>query len=119
TVRIKARRDDDQIGNELRSQLADRGIESAPLIHGRSRRPQRHVERVAKTTTVAGFTTSASARIPRILVHREIEDSRIFIKDALRAVTVMHVPIDDGDSLDFFISLLCVPRGHGDVTEET
>src|SRR5207253_45821 len=94
-------------------------IESAPLIHCRSHRSQRHVERVAKTTTVAGFTTGAGARIPGILVHRKIEKRSILIKDALRAVTVMYVPIDDGDSLDLFISLLCVACGHGDIIEKT
>src|SRR5205085_3328530 len=48
-----------------------------------------------------------------------IEDRTVVIKNALRAVTVMHVPIQNGDPIDLLVLLLRISRGDGDVVEKT
>ena len=46
----------------------------------------------------------------------EKKDRSIFVKDVLRAVAVMNVPIDDGDMLGS-VDRLRMARGDGDVIE--
>src|SRR2546427_1513856 len=48
-----------------------------------------------------------------------IEVGRIIIKNSLRAVTVMNVPVDDRDALDFFVTRLRITRGNRYIIEDT
>ena len=51
----------------------------------------RHVEDVAD----AAFRGESGARIPRMLVQRHEPDARVGLDQRLRAVAVVHVPVDD------------------------
>src|SRR5262249_53562007 len=74
---------------------------------------------ITQTATSSLLSTRSRSRIPRILVRREEINTRIVVKNSLRAVAVMHVPIDDRDLIDLGILLLRVTRGDGDVIEKT
>ena len=52
-------------------------------------------------------------------MRREKVDRRIGVENSLRAVAVMHVPVEDRDALDLRIVLLCVTRRHRNVIEQT
>ncbi len=49
---------------------------------------------------------------------RKKEDGRIVKENSLRAVAVMHVPINDRHALDFLIFILRVTRRDRDVIEQ-
>src|ERR1051325_9092042 len=117
-MRIKTRGNDDQIGTETRRHVFESGFKGALLLLGRRRRAQRQIQCVTETTTHALLTARTRSGIPRILVRREKVDARIIVKDPLRAVAVMNVPIDDRDSLDLRIVLLRVTCSNGDVIEQ-
>src|SRR6185369_9320963 len=68
---------------------------------------------------MAGFAARTGARIPRILVHREIIDRWIVVKDSLSSVAVMNVPIDNRHTLDFLVTGLRIPSGDCHVIEKT
>src|SRR5205085_5778824 len=57
--------------------------------------------------------------IPRVLMRGEEEDRGVVVENPLRAVAVMHVPINDGDALDLRITRLRITRGDSDRVEET
>src|SRR5882672_11798432 len=52
-------------------------------------------------------------------MRREKEDTWIIIEDALGAVSMMHVPIDDCHALNFRIMVLRISRGDRHIVEET
>src|SRR5262249_25136446 len=116
---VKAGGNDHQVGSEFRRDLFDGRIESAPLIARRGHGSQRYIQVVTTTPPLSRFSAGTGTRIPWILMHRKVEDRRIVVEDALRAVTVMHVPVEDRDALDVFVSLLGVARRHGDIVENT
>src|SRR5688572_29065235 len=52
-------------------------------------------------------------------MRREKVDRRVGVKNSLRPVAVMHVPVEYRDFLDLRILLLGVTRRHRDVVEKT
>src|SRR5690606_35576277 len=71
-------------------------------------RRQRRIDDVAG----AGLVLGPGAWIERHLVRRAIEHAWIVPEDVLRAIAVMHVPIDDSDALGT-VSLLCMAGSDG------
>src|SRR5437660_327645 len=77
------------------------------------------------TTSVArcrGITSSgggprSGARIPGILMHRNVADGRIALDQRLSAVPMVYVPVHDQDA--GLVELLRVPRSDDDVVDET
>src|SRR5678816_3224642 len=104
-MRIKSRRNDDQIGAEIRRHLLKRRFKRSLVVRSRCCRAQWKIQRVSQTASGSLLSTRTCARIPRILVSREKVDRRIVVKDSLRAVAVMNVPIDDRDLVDLRILL--------------
>ena len=80
----------------------------------RQRRRQRHVPHVAVRPAIVG---RAGARIPRPLVHRDEPDARVVLDQRLRAVAVMHVPVDDQHAIELLHPARVVRRD-GDVAEQ-
>ena len=52
-------------------------------------------------------------------MHRKIKNRWVVVKDPLRPVSMVNVPIQNRDAFDFFMSLLRVTRGHTYVVEKT
>src|SRR5262252_3291580 len=52
-------------------------------------------------------------------MHREVKDRRIIVENALRAVAVMNVPVENRHFVDFLITLLRIPRRNSNVVEKT
>src|ERR1051326_3707648 len=118
-MRIKTSGDHDQIRTETPYHLFQRRVKRALLLRGGCRRAQRQIQRVTKTTTHSLLSARSRSRIPRILMRREKVDARIVVKNSLRAVAVMNVPIDDRDAFDLGIVLLRITGSDGDVIEQT
>src|SRR4030095_11277987 len=55
-----------------------------------------------------GFTTCSRTRIPGILMNRKEKNGRVVVKDTLRSVAVMHVPINNGDTLNLRVMILSI-----------
>src|SRR5690606_6669570 len=79
---------------------------------------ERNVQREARGRTRTGLRCEARARIVMVEVQRQVEDTRILVEDVLRAVAVMHIPVDDQDALDA-VFRLCSTRRDRDVVEQT
>ena len=60
---------------------------------------QRPVVLRARGGARAGLATGSGARVVRGLVRRRVAEGRIGVEDRLRAVAVVHVPVDDRDPL--------------------
>src|SRR3954468_11535577 len=104
-MRIETRGNDDQVGTETRRHLFKRRLERALLLRRRRRRMQWQIQRVTQTTAHSLLAARTRPRIPRILMRREKVDRGVVVKDSLRAVAVMNVPIDDRDAFDLGIVL--------------
>mgnify|MGYP007034017739 CR=1 FL=1 len=61
--------------------------------------------------------SGTGAWIPRVLVHRKEVNGRVDVKDTLRTVPVMNIPVDDRDPLDLFVIILGISGGDRDVIE--
>ena len=59
---------------------------------------QRQVGREAFACAAADLSRCPGARIERILMQRDKQHMRVVVERILRAVAVMHVPIDDRDA---------------------
>jgi hypothetical protein len=118
-VRVEARRDDNKVGAKLSAYLFERRVEHSSLLYARSLRAHGYVQSIVAPAPDSRLAARSRARIPGILVHGEEEDGRVVVKDSLRAVAMMNVPIDDGDALYLTVASLRVARGDGDVIEET
>src|SRR6185369_3059196 len=110
TVRVKTSRDDDQIRSETRRHFIKRGFKPALVFGSRRGRAQGQVQRVTQTASGSLLAARPGSGIPRILMRREKVNARIVVKDSLRAVAVMDVPIDDRDAFDLGVVLLRVTR---------
>src|SRR5437667_11071764 len=116
---IKSGGDDDQIRLEFRTYLINCGSKHPLLLSRRGSGFNRHVQCVTRASANARFAASARARIPGILMHRKEEDRGVVIENALRSVSVMHVPVNNCNSLDLRITILRIPSGHSNVIEKT
>ena len=74
----------------------------------RCARWQRHVEGQAGSPGTADLVGAARSGEQRVLVGRDVEDVGVVPEDRLRAVAVVHVPVDDQDPLT-----QCGARGGG------
>ena len=113
-MRVEAGGDDDQVRREIVDAPAGCATVKASRkmslpVRGR----QRRVDDVAD----AGLVLGAGAGIERHLVGRAVEHARIVPEDVLRAVAVVHVPVDDGDALGA-MRLLRMAGGDGGVVEQ-
>ena len=52
-------------------------------------------------------------------MRREIKDRRVVVEDSLRTISMMYIPIDNGDAFDFLVPRLRVSRRDGDIIEKT
>ena len=111
-VCVEAGRHQDQVGREAGDRRLDRVAEHACVLlvsgPGRKGDVQRRRPLVERT---------AAARVERPLVQRDEEDALVVLQDRLRAVAVVHVPVDDRHSPRVAV-VQQPPRGHGDVAEE-
>ena len=116
-VRIEAGRDNDELGCECvyaRENLLDEDL-SILLVSGARR--HRAVEGRAFTASDAGLRKCASARIERILMSAHVEHGRVFLERVLRAVAVVHVPIEDQNLVETML-LLQITRCNSDIVEQ-
>ncbi len=86
-------------------------------VHGvAAARRERHVDRVAGALALADLVDVARARVERVLVRRHVEHVRVAQEHLLRAVAVVHVPVDHGDALE--AARARVRGGDGHVVEQ-
>jgi hypothetical protein len=102
-VRVETCGDENQVRAEFSADFFERGIEHTPLFDGACLSRTGNSRSCPNLCRVL-FAARACARIPRILMHRKKKRS-IVEENSLRAVAVMHVPINDGDALDLLYSL--------------
>jgi hypothetical protein len=100
---IEASRYKHEIGRESACRWNDQLIESAEILPVAEVRRQRHIERVTRTRARAHLADGAGARIMRILMYRDVHHLRRFVKDLLRAVAVMDIPVDYQDTVEAVI----------------
>src|SRR5712691_7184810 len=116
---IKSGGDDDQIRLEFRTHLIDCGSKHPLLFSRRGSGFNRHVQCVTRASANAGFAASARTRVPGVLMHRKEEDCWVVIENSLRSVSVMHVPVNNRNSLNLRITILRIPSGYSNVIEKT
>src|SRR5215210_3566173 len=80
-------------------------------------RGEGHVHGEAPSLALPHLVGPAGPRIEGALVGREVEHLPVFVEDVLGAVAVVHVPVEDGYSLD--PARTGVLGGHRDVVEQT
>src|SRR5215831_979950 len=100
---VKSGRDNHQIGGEFRCDLFDGGLEGATLLGRWSHGSQRHVQSVTPTSSLTGFGSRSCARVPGVLMHRKVKNRSVVIEYSLSPITVVHVPVENRNSLDFFV----------------
>ena len=113
-MRVEAGGDEDQVRREIVERRQD-----ARLRRPRGKCRCRHRGASGALTMLPAPVSSlrAGAGIERHLVGRAVEHARIVPEDVLRAVAVVHVPVDDGDALGA-MRLLRMAGGDGDVVEQ-
>src|SRR5439155_8871295 len=97
---VKTGRDHNQIRSEFGTDVLQRGLKHSLLFISDGVGLDRDIHSSAEPAAVAGFTAGTGSRIPRVLVHREEKDARISVKNSLRSIAMMHIPVDNGDSFD-------------------
>src|SRR3954451_14503986 len=113
-VGVKSGRDEDEVRPERLNARQDGNVERLTEDVTTIARPQR---RVHDRIVLAPFGSRPSARIERHLVSRAKEHARVAPEDLLRAVAVVHIPVDNGDALRA-VRLLSVPGCNRSVVEE-
>ena len=88
---IKAGRNQHQVGRPIGGGCNDRGPQVSHIQFGRFAGSPRHIENVPYPT----LARRTSARIPGVLVERDIPNRRIRLNQRLGAVAMMYVPVDD------------------------
>ena len=98
---VEAARDDDQLGPETLQRRQHDSLERVAIRIVAAAREQRHVQVRADACAFAAVVGAAVAgREAAILVQRNRQRVRIVVVDRLRAVAVVHVPVDHRDALD-------------------
>ena len=96
---VEAGGHDDQLGLELAERRQHHALEGGEIGAGAGARRQRNVEVVAGAGAGAVLLDPAGVqRKEPILMDRHGEHRRVLVEGLLRAVAVMHVPIDRGDA---------------------
>ncbi len=114
---IEAGGDQNEIGAEGFHARREVLTESAGYFRAAGTGGERAIERELLPCPLTGFARRSCSRIPGRLVRAEEEDGGIGVEDVLRAVTVVHVPIGDGDALDS-VATLRVAGSNGDIVEQ-
>ena len=112
-MRVKSGRNDDQVGAGFLQCRKDAGLERFAKMVAAVIGRQRGIEDIA----LAGFAQCACARIKRHLVRRAVDHAVVIIEDVLRAIAVVHVPVNDRHPLGA-IGLLRVPCRDGRLVEQ-
>ena len=116
-LRVKTRADE----NEVRAKPGGGGHEAIPqgseelLIGGADR--QRDVHRGSLSVASAGIPGCARAGVGAVMMGAEVKNAPVVVKNILRPVAVMVVPVHDQDAVQTVMPLE-VTRRHGDVIED-
>src|SRR5437588_2732783 len=102
-MRIKTRGDNDEVRLEVLIYFFECGFKHMLVLARRRSSPQRNIHRVTLAASHPRFTSGAGTGIPGILMHREEEHIRVVIEDALRAISMVDVPIDNRDPFNFVV----------------
>src|ERR1041385_5074084 len=94
-VRVETRGDDDQVRTVPLDGREDLPPECGDILLLPRARRHRNVEREARTLTLSPLRAAPGAGVKWKLVRADIKHRWVFIKDILRAVAVVHVPVDD------------------------
>ena len=113
-MRVETGRNHHEIGAERIEPRQDRDLEGLAKFVGAVACPQGGIDDRALR---ASFRGCAGAGIERHLVDRGVEHAGILPEDVLRAVAVMHVPVDDGDAFGPMRCLRVAGRDRGMVEE--
>ena len=116
---VEAGGDDEELRLELAERFREFRPESLDHCFVTASRGERHVQVRAFARALAGdFRRAARPRVERVLVGGEKEHAGILQEDRLRAIAVVHVPIDDHYALKLVL-FLRVAGGDGGVREKT
>ncbi|KGX96322.1 hypothetical protein Y023_5101 [Burkholderia pseudomallei A79D] len=100
-VRILPRRHENELRRERLDERQHQLVERVPIARVARAGRQRHVRVVARARAAARLARLAAVdREIRRLVQRHEQYRRIVVERLLRAVAVMHVPVDDRHPLD-------------------
>src|SRR5262245_5225540 len=111
-VRVEAGGDEHLFWLESRDRRLHDALERVQVLVVSGPGRERNVER--RLGLVVG---AARARVEGPLVQRDEEDGPVVLKDRLRSVPVVHVPVDDRHALDVALGLQ-VTSSDGDVVED-
>lgn len=112
---VESGRYEDQLRNESPGSSVNRALE---CIHVSGRRERWRHRNIPDTVVRAVIVGGACSRIPGPLVHRNEVDVGLPLDQRLRAVSVMHVPVNDENPLKT-VTRAGIVRGAGDVSEDT
>jgi hypothetical protein len=113
-VRVEARRNDEEVGAERLDARQDRGLERLAKGFAAVAGAQRRIDDLIMRAALASL---ARAGLERHLMRRGVHGARVVPENVLRAVAVMNIEIDHGDTLGAMNGLR-MPGGDGRVVEE-
>ena len=113
---VETGRDDDQLRLEMVHGRRQQILKGEHEFLSAGAAGHRAVEVRAQTLAAARFLLAAGPGIPGELVRAEVEHRAVFIEDVLRAVAVVHVPVDN-QHLAQMVLALCIAGGDGGVVE--
>src|SRR5262249_35156328 len=117
-VCIKARTNQHQLRSNLFGRLVEGIFEASSILVARRTERNRFVPSKTQPSTCSRFAGRSGTRIKRIAMNRKEHYARVGIENVLGTVAVVHVPIDDEDSIEFVPSD-GVLRCNRDVIEQT
>src|SRR6267143_1883618 len=116
-MRVEARGDNDKlrpIPIQCGKDFAHEGIQIFLLTASGA---HRDVERVPFSFTASGFGAASGSGIKWVLMRADVKNRLVFVKNLLRAVAVVDIPVDDRDPAQA-VARLGVARPDGRVIEE-
>ena len=98
SVRVETGADQHQLWPTALGRVGQHRLEAREVLAASGAELQRQVEDRSETFSFSGFFRVAGAGIKRGAMCREEMNLAVLVEDVLRAVAVMHVPIDDQNS---------------------
>ncbi len=117
-VRIESSGDDHQLRLELLGRRHQHLLKDGAILVVALSRFHRHIDREAFPCATAPLRLAARAWIMWILMRAEKEDGGIVFETMLRAIAVMHVPIDNQHTGEAML-LLGIACGNRDIIQQT
>ncbi len=116
TVAVEPSADQHQFRHDARGEVFQLSAEERLIIGPRCTERDWHVASEAETVACAGFVAVAGSRVKGPTMYGEEPNTGVVVKDRLRAVAVVNVPIDDENTLQAQRETRC--SGQGNIVEQ-